>query len=161
MKNLFCIFALITFCACYTSGQTQNDSIFIEKVFDGQRYYQGENLISMKELVNILKINEQAYEEIRSARRCQTIAMILSFSGGFMIGWPIGTALSGVEPDWRIAALGLGVIIVSIPINIAHRKRAEQAVNIYNSGLHTRAYGIKSDLSLSVSPYSIGLELRF
>lgn len=161
MKNLFCTFALLTLCTYFTLGQSQNDSIFIEKVFDGQRYYHGENLISMKELVNILKVNEHAYKEIRSARTSQTIAMILSFTGGFMIGWPIGTSLAGGDPQWEIAAIGLGVVIVSIPINISHRKKAARAIDIYNSGLQISSEQNKGDLRMSLSTGSIGINFRF
>lgn len=31
--------------------------------------------------------------------------IILSYAGGFMIGWPIGTAIGGGKPAWALAGI--------------------------------------------------------
>jgi len=58
----------------------------------------------MIQLVNTMKINEQAYMQIKSAQSTYTMAMILSYAGGFMVGWPLGTAIGvcGKTHNFRI-----------------------------------------------------------
>lgn len=59
---------------------------------------------------------------------------IFSYAGGFMIGWPIGTAIGGGDPNWGIAAAGVGCVLLSIPLANGYKKNAKEAVSIYNNG---------------------------
>jgi hypothetical protein len=58
----------------------------MKKVFGGYQFYQGGKRLNMNQLVNTMKLNEQAYEQIESAQPTYTMVMILSYAGGFMIG---------------------------------------------------------------------------
>ncbi len=73
----------------------------------------------MLQLVKTMEPNEQAYKEIKAAQSTYTLAIIVGGVGGFMVGWPLGTALSGGEPNWIFAGIGAGLIVISIPnINV-------------------------------------------
>ena len=61
--------------------------------------------------------------------------IILSYAGGFMIGWPIGTAIGGGKPAWALAGIGGGLVAVAIPLSISSNKKMETAVRQYNAGL--------------------------
>ncbi len=161
MKNIFFILTLLTINLTVTFGQSVNDTISMQKGFGGYRFYQGERLLIMKQLVNIMKPDEQAYKEIKAAQSTNTLATILGGAAGFMIGWPIGTALGGGEPNWTMAAVGAGLIVVSIPIIQKFNKQAKQAVQTWNSGLQTGSFRDRSEMRFLIVETGIGLSLRF
>ena len=161
MKKIAIILILLTVSMSFTFGQTVSDSISMKKVFGGYQFYQGEKRLNMNKLVNTMKPNEQAYKQIKSAQSTYTMAMIFSYAGGFMIGWPLGTAIGGGEPNWAMAGIGAGLIVVSIPISQSFNKKAKQAVETFNGGLQTSSFWDKNELKLSITGNGIGLTLNF
>lgn len=161
MKKTAIILTLLTVCMTFTFGQTVSDSISMKKVFGGYQFYQGEKRLNMSQLVNSMKTNEQAYKRIKSAQSTYTMAMIFSYAGGFLVGWPIGTAIGGGEPNWTMAGIGAGLIVVSIPISQNFNKKAKQSVETYNGGLQTSSFWDKNELKLSMTGNCIGLTLNF
>ncbi len=108
-----------------------------------------------------MKLDEQAYKQIKSAQSTFTMAMILSYAGGFMVGWPIGTAIAGGEPNWALAGIGAGLIVVTIPLIQKFNIQAKQAVDTYNAGLQTSSFWEKSESKFSISGNGIGLTVKF
>lgn len=161
MRKIAIILTLLVVSMSFTFGQTASDSISMKKVFGGYQFYQGEQRLNVNQLVNTMKPNNQAYQQIKSAQSTYTLATIIGGVGGFMVGWPIGTALGGGEPNWTIAGIGAGLIVVSIPISQSFNKKAKQAVETYNSGLQTSSFWDKNELKLSLTGNGIGLTLNF
>lgn len=161
MRKIAIILTLLVVSKSFTFGQTASDSISMKKVFGGYQFYQGEQRLNVNQLVNTMKPNNQAYQQIKSAQSTYTIATIIGGVGGFMVGWPIGTALGGGEPNWTMAGIGAGLIVVSIPISQSFNKKAKQAVETYNSGLQTSSFWDKNELKLSLTGNGIGLTLNF
>ena len=60
-----------------------------------------------------------------------------------------------------MAGIGVGLIVVSIPISKSFNKKAKQAVEIYNGGLQTSSFWYKNELKLSMTGNGIGLTLNF
>jgi hypothetical protein len=117
-------------------------------------------LLTTRDLMEITKPNAAAYKEMRIARSHKNFASLMQFSGGFLVGIPLGSALSGGEPNWPIAAIGAGVIIVSIPFSVAYTKRATKAVRIYNEGLKSTGQN-SLDFNIGFTQNGLGLQLRF
>lgn len=161
MKRIAIIITLLSVAYSFTNGQVLTDSISIKKVFGGYQFYQGKKRLNMNQLENTMKPNNEAYQQIKSAQSTNTLATIIGGVGGFMVGWPIGTALGGGKPNWTMASIGAGLIVVSIPINQSFNKKAKQAVEMYNSGLHKSSFGDKNELKLSFSGNKIGLTFNF
>ena len=161
MKKIAIILTLLTVCLTFTFGQTVSDSISIKKVFGGYQFYQGEQRLNMNQLVNSMKPNDLAYKLIKSAKSSYSMAMIFSYAGGFMVGWPLGKAIGGGKPSWAIAGIGIGLFIIAIPINQSFNKKAKQAVKTFNGGLQTSSFWDKSELKLSMTGNGIGLTLNF
>ncbi len=164
MKNFTFIIVLLILGLTNVSAQTQNDSITVKKVFGGYQFSQGEQRLNMQQLVKTLKPNEEAYKQIKSARSNQTIGMIFGAAGGFMIGYPLGTALGGGEPKWIMAGIGAGLVAISIPFSSKANKKAKQAVKTYNQGLKNKKVSSvwdKSELNFSMTPNGIGLIFHF
>ncbi|MEZ5070469.1 MAG: hypothetical protein R2751_05755 [Bacteroidales bacterium] len=161
MKKSFTLIALLVLGFCSTFGQSPVDSLSMKKAFGGYQFFQGEQRLTMGQLVEAMKPNEQAYQEIKAAQSTYTMAMICSFAGGFMVGWPIGTALGGGDPNWTLAGIGAGLFVVSIPINQSAMKKTKLAVDTFNGGLRTSTFRERSELQLTMSGQGIGLSLRF
>lgn len=161
MKKITTTFCLLTMTFAFTFGQTSPDSIAMKKVFGGYQFYQGAQRLSMNQLVRTMESNQQAYNQIKSAQSNYTLATIIGGVGGFMVGWPIGTALGGGEPNWTLAGIGAGLIVVSIPITQGFNKKATQAVNTFNGGLQTSSFWDKRELSFTVNGNGLGLKLKF
>jgi hypothetical protein len=161
MKRIAIIISLLTVAFSFTYGQVSTDSISMKKVFGGYQFYQGDKRLSLNQLVDALKPNEQAYQQIISAQSTSTIASIIGGVGGFMVGWPIGSAIGGKEPNWTMAGIGAGLIVVSIPIAQSFNKKAKQAVDTFNGGLQTSSIWDRSELKFSMNGNGIGLTFRF
>jgi len=161
MRKIAIILTLFVSSISCTFGQTATDLISMKKVFGGYQFYQGKQRLNMNQLVNTMKPNDQAYQQIKSAQSSYTLATIIGGVGGFMVGWPIGTALGGGEPNWTMAGIGAGLIVVSIPITQSFNKKAKQAVETYNGGLRTSSFWDKNELKLSMTGNGIGLTLNF
>lgn len=116
-------------------AQSQTDSVEIKKVLGGYQFYHEGQQLKFKQLENLLKSNEQAYQQIKSSKSSRVIATILGSAGGFMIGWPLGTAIAGGKPNWTIAGIGAGLTAISVPISIGSNKKLKRGVAAYNAAL--------------------------
>ncbi len=161
MKRIAIIITLLSVAYSFTYGQASTDSISMKKVFGGYQFYQGEQRLNMNQLVKTMTPNDQAYQQVKSAQSTYTLATVIGGVGGFMVGWPIGAALGGGEPNWTIAGIGAGLIVVSIPISQSFNKKVKQAVGTYNGGLQTSSFWDKNELKLSLTGNGMGLTLNF
>jgi ABC-type uncharacterized transport system permease subunit len=57
----------------------------------------------------------------------------LIFAAGFLVGYPIGTVLTGKTPNWNLLKVGIGLMVVSIPFNRAANKHISKSIRLYNS----------------------------
>lgn len=161
MKKQSVLTILLALCLQFSFGQIATDSISIKKVFGGYKFYQSEKRLSMNELVNTLKPNDNAYKEIKAARTANIFATILGSAGGFLVGWPIGTAAGGGDPEWVMAGIGAGLIVATIPLTIKLNKHSKKAIGIFNNGLKATSFWDKNELRLSAAINQIGLTLKF
>ncbi len=156
----FGLFAITTFGFIgFSWGQTPSDSIFVAKSFWGYNFYQTDVRLNFNQLPYIMEENKEAHLLIKKARSNHTISSILSGAGGFLIGWQLGTALFGGEPNWAIAGVGGGLIVISIPLYSKSYRQSLEAIDIYNSGLLIT--GLLSQLSIGMTPNGVGIKLEF
>lgn len=160
MKTLTMILILMTICASTCFAQ-QNDTITKVRAFGGYRFYKGGKMLTMNQLAHAVRSNDQAFRAARSAQSNHTFASIIGGAGGFLVGWPVGTALGGGEPNWALAGVGAGLIVLSIPISQSAAKHAVNAVDVYNDGLRAVSTRQKSEWRLAATPHGVGLTLRF
>ncbi len=161
MKKIFLIVTVLTLCMTFSYGQTASDSILMKKVFGGYQFIQGEQKLTIKKLGEALQSNQLAYEQFKSAKSNYTLATVIGTAGGFMVGWPLGTAIAGGEPNWTLAGIGAGLIVVSIPISSGFNKKAKQAVDLYNVGLYGTSFWERTESRFTVTSNGIGLTLNF
>jgi hypothetical protein len=127
------VFVLAMICLCTVcSGQ----QISMYRTFGGVRFeYNKEDtvVVSARQVAEILSIDPQVSAEFKLARTNSTVASIFGFAGGFLLAFPVGTAIAGGDPEWGLAAGGAACILASIPFSRAFYKRAASAIDNYNS----------------------------
>ncbi|WP_157972278.1 hypothetical protein, partial [Pleomorphovibrio marinus] len=115
--------------ACKTFAQAQE----IESR-NSRFFYEG-NRLQPRMMLDIMRDSPGAYEEMRTAKVNYDVAQVMGFIGGGMIGWPLGAALGGGDPNWLLAGIGGGIVLSCIPMVTAYSKRSKAAVVLYNEGL--------------------------
>ncbi len=142
-----------------SKGQAPSDSVIVNKSVFGYKFFHHDNRINFNQLPAILNENHEAQQLIRKAKTTNTVASIISGVGGFMVGWQLGAALVGGEPNWNMAAVGGGLTLIAIPIGSKSNKQAIQAIGIYNEGLSSSSH--RPQLFLGASGNGIGMRLNF
>ena len=157
MNRLIILISLLAFSALSTFAQ--NDSIIAKKAFGGYKFEHNGQLVSPKAMLKIMEQNEEALTYMKKAKTNSDLSMILGFSGGFLIGWPVGTAIAGGDPNWLLAGIGAGILIVGIPVAKAYTTNALKAVEIYNSGQQSFHFHDGVKLYLGLADHGVGLRL--
>lgn len=129
---------IVIFCLSFCSSINYGQKIEIYKTFGGYRFERDSVSISPKMVLEAMKDNQQAYSDFKKAKANLDASSILGFAGGLLIGFPIGTAIAGGDPEWGLAAGGVGLILVAIPFNAAFKNHALNALDTYNSNQSAR-----------------------
>lgn len=146
----------------YSISYSQTDTITIKKIFWGHMYeYKGEEL-STDGLILLSDGNKQAEINTTNAIICSSANYLFSFVGGFLIGYPIGTGLAEDYSDWRLAAIGCGLLVLSIPFDLLADKYKYMAVNnINNAKKKSFSYHPDLDIQLGLHPSGFSVALKF
>ncbi len=140
----------------FVFGQTKSDTILIKR----NTFLQYNHRLTPKDLFEIAETNPDANKETQKAKWNHFFGVIFAYSGGALIGFPIGTALGGGDPIWAMAGVGVGLVLVAIPFSIAYNKHIKKAVRIYNNGL--KKIGInKIDYNIGITRNGLGVKMRF
>lgn len=124
---------------CFTLfGFCNAQEIKMYKTFGGVRFEMDTLVLSPKQVLEILKEEALAYEEFKQAKVNYNVAGVLGFTGGVLIGIPIGTAIAGGDPEWGLAAGGAALILGSIHFNRVFKGRAFNALELYNKKYSSR-----------------------
>lgn len=132
-------------CLCLLASQgfsqVPDSVIRMESTFWGTRYLQGQHVLSFSGLGTLLGADPEAYQEYRKAKTSYVAGTALGLTGGLLIGYSVGSALTGRAPHWSVAAAGAGVLLVAIPLNNSFHRRIRKAIAVYNGRTgRTRAY---------------------
>ena len=133
----------------------------VKNTFWGIRIIQNNKKHTLNEAKKIMEPNEEAYKVLSSAQTNDMFAGLLGVIGGALIGWNLGEAISGKDPNWTLSAVGGVAIIGSIPLTTAAVKKTKHAAEIYNAGLKTTFYKPTTDLKFGIAAGRLGLQLVF
>lgn len=103
-------------------------------VMKKNRFYLDGQRISLHSTKLLMEDNSFASQLFSKGVSQRTTANILGFSGGFLIGWPIGQAIgkSRKEPNWILAFAGLGGITIGYMLDSASQKKFNSALDFYH-----------------------------
>ena len=156
MKTLLVVFSILFSTHAY-SQKIFTDSI---KVIDNHFFYHGKDL-KLRDLMLIVRQDSAAYNEVKIAKENYAWSNIVGGIGGFFVGWPLGTAIGGGDPEWWMLGVGAGLIVASIPMSLASVRHAKEGARIYNSTINNATGMNESILRLGYTPNGIGFVLEF
>jgi hypothetical protein len=136
MKDMRAILVLlfIHILSSNTWAQTASDSIVVQSS-PNTVFIQHDEVLKINKLKEILNSKTISQDETKIASNHLAVAKVLGFAAGFAIGYPVGVKLSGGVPNWKLAIVGAGLFVVSIPFNLASLKHFKRAVKQYNASL--------------------------
>jgi len=117
------------------------------------------DLLRQDELGSLLKTNDEAYTLFKKGRSKKTTTLILSFTGGALIAFPLGQLIANADPYWWMMGAGGACFLVSIPFS-DYQKEYNEAVHIYNEKLRGSPKP-KTKLSLGIQQNGLGLVFKF
>lgn len=139
-----------------------NSCVSQQLVLDGNKYKRDGTELKTSDLKEIMGVDSEAYSYVRKAKGNKNLYTVLSFAGGFAVGFPIGTKLGGGEADWRIAGVGAVLLAVSIPFALKSSSNSKKAVDLYNASLDTSLLEKEApEFSLEINDSGFGLLVRF
>ena len=157
MRKIF--LTLLFTLAAITLSSAQK--IEMEKVFGGYQFKQNDKTLLLKDMKEIMKENNEALALIQSAKTNQTWALVLGTAGGALLGFPIGTAIGGGDPEWALAGAGAALIVATIPIVKGFNRKTKKAVELYNAGVSTTSYQFQPTFNLKINGANVGISMNF
>jgi len=143
------------------SAQGSVKPIEVKKVFGGHYFEQEGKRLTQSQVLNLMESNKEAYTLMKKSKSANTWALILGGAGGALIGFPLGTAIAGGDAQWELAAVGAGLVIGAIPLASSAKKKAVQAVDLYNGGLTTGTYQFQPEFNLDLKGTLVSLKMNF
>ena len=139
--------------------QDKQSSILIAEDFGGYKFIKDGKILTYRQLYEIMKDDSELEPIMNKAWSYKTFSNVTGFVGGFMIGWTIGTMISGHKPDYVIGGIGCGLLFLTIPTSSHGSKKARNAVDIYNKKYPTSFMNSKTEIKFAFNPN--GFSLRF
>ena len=103
------------------------------KTFDGVRFEMDSLTLGLNEVLEVVKVNPEAYQELKRAKANSITSGALIFTGGILLSQPMVTAIAGDSPEWGLVAGGAALILTSIYFTRTYRSHALRALDIYNT----------------------------
>ncbi len=116
--------------------------------------------LSPKQLLELTESNPVAYRQMKKAKNHYDLAIIFGTIGGGVVGWAIGSSVSGKELSYGLLTVGGIFIACSIPFIIDYKNRSKIAVEHYNSRLNMSDYK-PIDYKLAFTGNGLGLVVSF
>ena len=116
------------------SGTTLQDTIGL---VNNHYYYKGQ-FVSAKDIQLIVKDHPEANQQMKNARSNKITSTILSFAGGAILGYSLARSLTKNKFDFKGPAIGLGFIVISLPLETSYRRSTSKAVQLYNESLRIK-----------------------
>jgi hypothetical protein len=142
-------------------SQDKQKSIVIAEDFSGYKFIKDEQFLTYKQLYEIMKDDPELETIMNNAWSYKTLSTITGFVGGCMVGWTIGTKISGGKPDYLVGGIGCGLLLFSIPIGSHGSIQARKAVDIYNKKYCSSLIDSKTEIKLAFNPNGISIKFTF
>ncbi|MCZ8023006.1 MAG: hypothetical protein O9302_01205 [Cyclobacteriaceae bacterium] len=133
--------------------------IEVNQTLAGARFMREDVELSSKQVQQLLRVDETLALQFKKARILSTYSGVSGFAGGLLVLLPVSTLiLGGDNPEWALAAVGAGLVGVSLRLSKSSGKQTQQAIDQYNL-----SYGTKTgrQTTLSLTGQGIGLCIKF
>ncbi|MEZ5017166.1 MAG: hypothetical protein R2800_08950 [Flavipsychrobacter sp.] len=151
MKKILVL--LLTLVVWHTQAQTSNTAI-------------PNDLLAYNSSSNTALLNyTKNYQPTRSSECMNGYAIgayVFGAAGGALIGYPLGTALGGGDPEWLLAGIGAGCLAIAIPLSIIGQRKCDGRASIQKDQEMYYAQAKRSlNLNMVANRSGIGLALNF
>lgn len=157
LLKAICIFSLFI---VSTTSLAQNQPIEYTQSGFGTVFTQDGKTLRPKDLVIITEGQKEANLYMDKAKLNSDWATFFGIVGGALIGWPIGTALGGGDPNWALAGAGVGCIVIAIPLSSGYKKNAIKGAESFNQNLSASSRR-QSTFQLVANGSGIGVSFSF
>jgi len=103
MNKLSILLVLFLFTEMSIKAQEPNDTIQIKKTFIGMVFKQNNKPLKPIQMITLMENYPEASNEMKKARNNYIISNIIGGTGGLMVGWSLGSSVSGGKssPSYR------------------------------------------------------------
>lgn len=152
------LFLLIGMKIC--TAQESFEGITYRSTLFGPVFSQKGQPLKMRDLKRVTADYPEAHQYMEKASTNNDFSNVFGFIGGALVGWPLGTAAGGGDPNWTLAAIGGGLIAISIPFSIGFKKNAIKGAELYNKkrAVSSQRHGT---YQLTASAAGIGISFSF
>ncbi len=137
------------------------DTIQYRKTGAGYNFTLNNEALTLDRLENVLQNNPASFDYFKKAKSTKGIISVLGYAGGALIGYPLGTMLGGGQPNWTLAAVGCGLLVIGIPIASNADKNILRAVQIYNQEPSLSRKDDNYEIKLGMNQNGLALAVRF
>lgn len=154
-QHFFLLIVLVS-----TFGFSQD--ISIDQNIWGYEFKQGEQELTWKELLSKTESIPESYDLIKKAKSQSILSKIFGFTGGALIGIPVGQAIGNGEVNWVLAIAGGALTGVTIHLSSRSNINLKEGVSTYNSKNKTSFLNdFQPEMSLIGNAGGLGLRVRF
>ena len=108
----------------------------INETFFGTVYKLDGKALSLSKVEKHIEPNPEAVQIYRKGKPYYYSGMICAGVGGFLIGYPIGRAMSSDEDmNWAVLGAGIGTSAVGVFLSAVADKKFKNGVTLYNNQL--------------------------
>lgn len=166
MKNLIliaCCILLSTSSFIQAQDNTPSDDQIDMKVrVLGYRFYKDGQRITWKELDAATESVKKANALIKRAKSQRLLSNIMAFSGGALIGVPLGQKSADREPTWELAYIGGGIALISMHLSFRTFNNVNKGIDSYNIAMSATAqYQFQPEFRVIADGKGFGLAMRF
>jgi hypothetical protein len=145
MTKQFLLSTFLMLSSIALSAQT-TDKLEFKKGFWNSSYYLNDKKISSAQAGSLLANNADAYKAFSTAKTNLNLANLTSFSGGFLVGYELGSYISGANINTNRALFGGGLTLLSFIFQTTSTTKFQEAALKYNQSV-----GYKGDKYPSIS----------
>ena len=139
-----------------------SQEITLDHGFWGYKFKQGEKELSWKQLLQETETHEESYDLIKRAQSQNTLSSIFGFTGGLLVGYPLGQALANGETNWTLMIVGGAMITVAIPLSSSSKRNLKDGLSSYNSrNKSSNSKEFSSNLEVIGNARGLGIRMNF
>lgn len=152
MKKLFIISVFLISLSNYAQ----------ELKYENGKFYQVGRPISSKNVKALLESNAKAIELYKTSKAKKTVGGIMLGFGGSLILADLATGLfADIKYPTAATYIGIGTIVISIPILSGKNKKMNKALEIYNSSIGKTGFNSNYQIDFVTNQNGLGLKFEF
>jgi hypothetical protein len=127
-------FIFIIYIFFVETSSAQKDSLgFYYNSFGIPKYQINYKPVSSKAFNLKLGLNESALKKFNAGKKINLTSTIMQGAGGFLLGYNLADIMINKNKNYTAGAIGLGLIVVSLPISNYGIKKSNQALAMYHA----------------------------